>query len=60
MVRKITRLTHSNIVGVNGAILQASAVKLALKFAFEGVWQKDIRNKFLDDLIRFMKQVEYM
>ena len=58
MVRKITRLTHSNIVGINGAILQASAVKLALKLAFEGAWMKDIRNEFLDDLIRIMKQVE--
>ena len=58
MVRKITRLTHSNIVGVNGAILQASAVRLALKFALAGAWQKDIRNEFLDDLIRIMKQVE--
>lgn len=55
LVKKTSVVTHSNVVGVNGAILQAFAVQQSLKMeAKDGL---DV-NKYVDGLLEKFKTIE--
>ncbi|RUS81455.1 hypothetical protein EGW08_010795 [Elysia chlorotica] len=55
LVSGVTRLTHTNVLGVNGAILEAFAVDESLRLKSEAVFDAQT---FLDSLIEKMKGVE--
>lgn len=55
LVKKTAAVTHSNIIGVNGAILQALAIHQNLKMQSEG--SIDV-NDYVDKLLEKFKNIE--
>lgn len=54
LVKTTSVITHANVIGVNGAILQALAIQQNLKMSSESL---DV-NKYLDMLVEKFKLVE--